>query len=114
MTTKTETLAQEVEALELIGSTELPEELVLEREEYNALNAEIAKLEARKNEIKIHAALVGDSMGVSMFTVDGVKAFGYNDTTKTEVDRKMLEAEFPEVAAKVIKTRKGKSFYSAK
>lgn len=108
------TLAEEMEALLLEGKAPLPAELDEIKAEYDDLNDQIAKLEARKTEIKIHAALVADSMNVSMFTVDGVNAFGYNDTTRTNVDTAKLRAEFPEIAKVVITSKKSKSFYSRK
>lgn len=114
MTTKNVTLAEEVEALELEGKAPLPQELESLKAEYDKLNKEIAEMEARKEEIKILTALTLDAHNASMFTVNGVNAFGYNKTTRTTVDSKKLIAEFPEVAAVVVSSKEAKSFFSKK
>jgi predicted phage-related endonuclease len=108
------TLAEEAEALLLEGKTPLPTELESLKAEYDQLNREIAEKEARKEEIKVLTALTLDAHNASMFTVNGVNAFGYNQTTRTTVDSKKLWSDFPEVAKVVVSSKPSRSFFSKK
>lgn len=114
MTAKVTTVAEEVEAALLEGKAPLPESLVEYRKEYNDINEMIAELEARKLTIKTVVGLQADMDGVSMYTVNGVDAFGFNSRTTTNVDRKKLAKDFPEAFAAVTSTTKSSTFYSRK
>lgn len=107
---------EEVEALFLEGKKALPESLVDLHEEYNKINEQIAELEARKTVIKSIVGLQADMDGVSMYTVNGVNALGFNFVTRTNVDRKKLAAKYPDVYAdeEIISTSQTSSFYSKK
>jgi hypothetical protein len=107
-------IQEEVEALLLEGKKPLPESLNELYEEYNKLNKEIAEREARKTVIKQIVGLQADMEGVSMFTVNGVNAMGFNFSTRTTVDRDKLQKQYPEVYADVVSTSEVSSFYSKK
>lgn len=107
-------IAEEVEALLLEGKKPLPEDLKALHDEYNQLNAEIAEKEARKTAIKQIVGLHADMENVSMFTVNGVDALGFNFRTTTTVDRKKLQAKYPDVYEDVTSTSESSTFYSKK
>lgn len=107
-------IAEEVEALLLEGKKPLPESLVELHKEYNDINEMIAELEARKTVIKQIVGLQADMDGVTMYTVNGVNALGFNFRTTTTVDRKKLQAEFPEVYTAVTSTSESSTFFSKK
>lgn len=114
MTAKVTTVQEEVEAALLEGKAPLPASLVDLHKEYNDINEMIAELEARKTTIKTVVGLQADMDGVSMYTINGVNALGFNQRTTTNVDRKKLASEFPEAFAAVTSTSTGSTFFSKK
>lgn len=112
--TKNVSIQEEVEAALNEGKAPLPMHLNSLLAEYNKINAEIAVLEKRKTEIKLIAGLEADQAGVTMFTVAGVNAFGFNISERRSADLNKLQAEFPEVAKAVIETKTISSFYAKK
>lgn len=107
-------MTTEVEAALLEGSMELPKALAPMKTRYDELNTLIAELEAEKEDIKLTAGIMADQNHVSMFTVNGVNAFGFQSVTRTVVDTKSLQEKYPEVAAIVISNVASRRFYSKK
>ncbi len=111
---QTVSVQEEVEALLLEGKKPLPTYFEELRDEYNQLNRDIAEKEARKLEIKLTVGLQADMENITMYTVNGVNAMGFNQKTIVNVDRKKLATEFPEAFDAVTTTTQSSSFYCAK
>lgn len=95
----------EAEAAELEGLKPMPEDLIPLRDEKVVLDEEIAKLTARKNEIKdIFGARLKEDDAVA-YVLYGKAHARHVVSMRSDVDPKLLREKFPHIWKQVLRTK---------